>query len=145
MKPTIKFKKLREDAVIPQYAHGPEADAGMDLVAIEGGMLRQNTPTLIRTGLSVEIPPGFEGQVRSRSGLSLKGIVVANSPGTVDPSYRGELGVILNNVGSLWFTVKPGDRIAQLVVAPYARCVVETVEDLSETQRGEKGFGSTGV
>lgn len=147
MQTTIKFKKLVQDAVIPHYAHGPEADAGMDLTAVEDTELRFGVPTLIHTGISLELPPGFEGQVRSRSGLAFKsGIFVLNSPGTIDPSFRGEIGVILMNLGDTSGTrIKKGDRIAQLVVAPYAQCVIEVGGDLSETARGEKGFGSTGV
>lgn len=138
---------MHEDAVMPQYAHGPLADAGMDLVAIDDYTLLKGWPTLVKTGLAIEIPPGFEGQVRSRSGLALKyGVMVMNSPGTIDPSYRGEIGVILINVGiNSKVEIFKGDRIAQLVIAPYAQCFMLEDGNLSETPRGEKGFGSTGT
>ena len=156
----VKVRKLHPDAIVPKYAHGPEEDAGMDLCALENVLLHKDKPTAVRTGIAIELVPGTEGQVRPRSGLSLKhGITVVNAPGTVDPSYRGEIKVILNWSGhnsnyfssgdenfdtGKFFEIKPGDRIAQLVVAQYL--AVEMVEgDLSETARGEGGFGSTGV
>jgi dUTP pyrophosphatase len=154
----IKVKKLRDSAVIPTYAHGPDEDAGFDLRAIESTILKPLVPTLVKTGLSIELPPGIEAQIRSRSGLALKqGIMVLNSPGTVDPSYRGEIGVILvwNGHSGLgpWATpgsgaeiiLQEGDRIAQMVVAAYQPVVFEVVNELSDTARGEGGFGSTGV
>lgn len=101
---------------------------------------------LIPTGLRMEIPPGWEAQVRPRSGLALKtGITVLNSPGTIDSDYRGELKVILINLGSETAVISPGERIAQLVIAPAARAVFERREELSLTDRGSGGFGSTGA
>ena len=100
----------------------------------------------IPTGLRLEIPDGFEGQVRPRSGLAVKfGVTVLNSPGTIDSDYRGDLDVILINLGSETFTVKTGDRIAKLVIAPVIRAVPEEAAFLSVTERGEGGFGSTGI
>jgi dUTP pyrophosphatase len=100
---------------------------------------------MIPTGLSIELPPGHEGQVRPRSGLALKhGIGMVNAPGTIDEDYRGEVGVILVNLGQEPFEVKRGDRIGQLVVAPVTRVRVELVDGLSESGRGAGGFGSTG-
>ena len=103
---------------------------------------------LIPTGLKIEIPEGYEGQVRPRSGLALKsGVTVLNAPGTVDSDYRGEVGVILINMSGMPFTVSPGDRIAQMVIAPVARLPIQIVDEegaLSESARGSGGFGSTG-
>jgi dUTP pyrophosphatase len=156
---TLKIKKLRPNTVIPEYAHGPDEDSGFDLRAIEPTVLRPFVPTLVKTGLSIELPPGFEAQIRPRSGLALKnGITVLNAPGTVDPSYRGEIGVILvwNGHSSLkgpWATpgsgaeiiIQEGDRIAQMCVTRYERVEFEVVEELADSVRGEGGFGSSGV
>ena len=140
----LKIKKLHADAIIPKYAHGPDEDAGMDLCAVEDAVLEPNVPRAVPTGLSIELPPGFEAQVRPRSGLALKfGISIPNSPGTVDPGYRGELRVILINLGKTAYSVTKGDRIAQMIIARYE--AVEVVEgELSDTARGEGGFGSSG-
>jgi dUTP pyrophosphatase len=140
----ILLKKLSPDAVLPEYAHGPEEDAGMDLRSIVSVVLAPGIPQAVPTGLSIEIPAGFEGQVRPRSGLSLKhAILVANAPGTIDPGYRGEIRVILINAGKADYKIEKGDRIAQLIVARYEP--VEWEEgDLNETVRGAGGFGSSG-
>jgi dUTP pyrophosphatase len=141
---TIKFKKLHKDATIPKYQTA--GAAGMDLCALSWGVLAPNETGLIKTGLSVEIPPGYEGQVRSRSGLALKnGIVVLNSPGTIDFDFRGEIGVILHNTSTRAYTVNEGDRIAQLVIAPMVQAEVVEVTELSDTTRGTGGFGSTNI
>lgn len=155
----LKIKKLHPNAVIPAYAHGPDEDAGFDLRAVEPAILTPLVPRLVKTGLAIELPPGVEAQIRSRSGLALKqGLFVLNAPGTVDPSYRGELGVILlwtgyngnpNSVASpglgAQLIINEGDRIAQMVVARYEP-VTEFVEvELAESNRGSGGFGSTGV
>lgn len=161
----VKIKKLHEKAVIPTYAHGPHEDAGMDLYAVERVVLQPNVPKLVKTGLSIELPPGFEAQIRPRSGLALKyGVTVLNSPGTVDPSYRGEIGVILlwngafnnyvkeceSNHGRRGgyranvFLIESGDRIAQMVIARYAEVEFEEAE-LEQSLRGVGGFGSTGM
>src|SRR5580658_6544985 len=141
----LKIRKLREDAVIPRYAHGPSEDAGMDLHAVESVTLAPGDTKLVPTGLSIELPPGFEAQIRPRSGLALKhSITLPNSPATIDPGYRGEIRVILQNLGREPFEIHPGDRIAQMVIARYE--AVEWIEgdDLSESIRGEGGFGSSG-
>ena len=116
----------------------------MDLHSVEEVTLAPGVPRLVPTGLTVEIPAGYEGQVRPRSGLALKhAVTVPNAPGTIDPGYRGELRVILLNLGAQSYTVHPGDRIAQLIVARYE--AVEWEEgDLAESRRGEGGFGSSG-
>ena len=133
---------------LPGYATAQAA--GMDLRASLGGdgsaivlepMMRQ----LVPTGLAIELPSGYEAQVRPRSGLALKhGITVLNSPGTVDADYRGEIKILLINLGKEAFTVAHGDRIAQLVVAPYTQVVWEPVASLQPTERGQGGYGSTG-
>lgn len=120
----------------------------MDLCAsLDGGTVTINPGErkLIPTGLRIALPQGYEAQVRPRSGLALKhGVTVLNSPGTIDADYRGEVGVILINLGQEPFEIKHGDRIAQMVVAPYARVSWNSVDSLDETQRGEGGFGHTG-
>ena len=124
------------------------ASAGMDLRAnIEEAItLKPLDRTIVKTGLFIELPIGFEAQVRPRSGLAAKkGITVLNAPGTVDADYRGEIGVILVNLSNEAFTIQNGERIAQLVIAKHERAEWIEVETLSETSRGEGGFGSTGV
>lgn len=140
----IKIKRIHPNAVLPVYAHGAEEDAGLDLRSVVDTELLPGIPQAVATGLQLEIPPGFEGQVRPRSGLALKhAITVPNAPGTIDPGYRGEVKVILLNLGQQAFPVHTGDRIAQLVLARYEP--VEWEEStLSETARGEGGFGSSG-
>lgn len=140
----LKVRRLLPDAVLPAYAHGPLEDAGMDLCSVVDTTLAPGVPQAVPTGLSIELPPGFEAQVRPRSGLAFKhAITVPNSPGTIDPGYRGEVKVILLNLGQNPYSIAKGDRIAQMVIARYE--AVELVEtDLSETLRGEGGFGSSG-
>ena len=128
--------------------YATENSSGMDLRACltEAVTLAPGEFRLIPTGLKIQLMPEFEAQVRPRSGLALKhGITVLNSPGTIDADYRGEVGVILHNRGSVPFTINDGDRIAQMVVAPYAKAEIQYVEQLDETERGEGGFGHTGV
>lgn len=140
----LLIRKLHADAILPQYAHGPEEDAGMDLCSVAGALLEPNIPQAVPTGLSIELPPGYEAQIRPRSGLAFKhAISVANSPGTIDPGYRGEVKVILINLGRRAYQVNKGDRIAQMVIAQYVAVEVEEGE-LSDTARGEGGFGSSG-
>lgn len=128
---------------LPEYAS--EGAAGMDVLAAEDVTLAPGARHGVATGLAVAIPPGFEIQVRPRSGLALKhGISVPNAPGTIDSDYRGEVKVILINHGSEPFEVRRGDRIAQLVLAPVTRADWLPVDELDETARGEGGFGSTG-
>ena len=124
------------------------ASAGMDLRAhiSEPRILRPLERTIIGTGLFIQLPVGYEAQVRPRSGLAAKqGITVLNAPGTIDADYRGEIGVILVNLSNDEFEIKNGERIAQLVISQHARAEWEQVEVLSDTERGEGGFGSTGV
>lgn len=138
----LKFKKLHPDAVLPEYKTA--GAAGMDICAVEYRTLQPGEAYAISTGLAVEIPDGYELQCRPRSGLALQGITVVNSPGTIDSDYRGEIKVILlsHNAELL---VTPGDRIAQLVLAKVERMPIVEVDQLSDTQRGEGGFGSTGT
>jgi dUTP pyrophosphatase len=140
----LRIQRIHPAAVLPTYAHGPGEDAGMDLCSVEDVVLEPNIPSLVATGLKIELPPGYEAQVRPRSGLALRhAIAMPNAPGTIDPGYRGELRVILVNLGREPYPVRAGDRIAQMVVTKY-EAVEWTEEDLSETERGSGGFGSSG-
>lgn len=140
----IKIKRLQPDAFLPEYAHGPGEDAGLDLRAAADAVLAPGEPQAVGTGLAIELPPGFEAQVRPRSGLALRhAITLPNSPGTIDPGYRGEIRVILLNLGRAPHRIARGERIAQLVVARYEQVEWEESE-LSRTNRGEGGFGSSG-
>ncbi|MBN9283296.1 MULTISPECIES: dUTP diphosphatase [Flavobacterium] len=142
---TIKIINKSAHA-LPEYE--TNASAGMDLRAnIEAPITLQPLErALVKTGLFIELPIGFEAQVRPRSGLAFKkGVTVLNSPGTVDADYRGEIGVILVNLSNEPFVVENGERIAQLVIARHERAEWQEVVELSETARGEGGFGSTGV
>ena len=142
----LKVSKINQSIPLPQYES--EGAAGMDLRAfLENDF---SIPPLgrkkIPTGLKIEIPAGFEGQIRSRSGLAVNhGVSVLNSPGTIDSDYRGELEIILINLGEKTFTVKNNDRIAQLIISPVVRAALTETDDLSGTQRGSGGFGSTGL
>lgn len=148
----IKFKQLHPDAVLPKYAT-PGA-SGFDLVAIEDISLAAGVTKLVKTGLSVEIPEGYELQIRPRSGISLKTpLRIPNSPGTVDFDFRGEVCVIMTNTSvafnesdgwSKVYTIKKGDRIAQGVICPVVQAELEFVEELSQTERGSGAYGSTG-
>lgn len=142
---TIKvINKSKHD--LPKYQ--TELSAGMDLYANidEPITLKSLERTLVKTGLFISLPKGYEAQVRPRSGLAFKnGITVLNTPGTIDADYRGEIGVILVNLSADDFTINDGDRIAQLVIAKYETAIWEEVENLDETERGEGGFGSSGV
>ena len=140
---TLPFKRLDERAVIPQYAH--KGDSGMDVCALEGVVINAFGFCKLRTGIACDIPSGWELQIRPRSGLAAKKGVVA-AFGTVDMGYRGEIGVTLFNHSDKPVSVAAGDRIAQIVLAPVFRAnPVETHGSLSETERGEGGFGSTGA
>ena len=141
---TVSFKRLVPEAVLPAYAH--PGDAGMDLCSVESLVIPAGGRSLVRTGIKMALPPGFEAQVRPRSGLALKrGVTVLNTPGTIDEGYRGEVGVILANFGDEDFSVEIGDRIAQMVIAPVTRAEIAETDELDATARGEGGFGSTGV
>ena len=140
---TVAFKKIHPDAVLPAYAH--PGDAGMDLRSVEETTIPPGGRALVKTGLVLVLPPGYEAQVRPRSGLALKfGVTVLNSPGTVDAGYRGEIGVILANFGAEPFRVAKGDRIAQLVIAACVEARIVETESVDETERGAGGFGSSG-
>lgn len=140
----IRLKKLAPEAMLPAYAHGPAEDAGMDLHAIAPAVLKPNVAQAVPTGIAIELPSGYEAQVRPRSGLALKhAITIPNSPATIDPGYRGEIRVILLNLGTADYKIEKGDRIAQLIIAKYEP--VEWEEgDLNESARGAGGFGSSG-
>jgi dUTP pyrophosphatase len=143
---TVTAALLHPAAQLPRYAHSGEEEAGMDLFAAEGVLLNPGEWAAVPTGLALEIPPGYEGQVRPRSGLALRhGVTLLNSPGTIDPGYRGEVRVVLINHGRSAFHIQPGDRIAQLVVASYAQVQWKVEKELSVSHRGSGGFGSTGV
>ena len=132
----------------PLPAYATEQSAGMDLRAdIEQPVtLKPLERRLIPTGLHIALPQGYEAQVRPRSGLALKhGITVLNTPGTIDADYRGEIGVVLVNLSNEDFVVNPGERVAQMVIATYEQAVLQTVDTLDETERGEGGYGHTGV
>lgn len=145
MKKVVKFKKLNKDAIIPDYAH--KGDAGMDLYSIQDDVIEPLTWKLIPTGLACELPEGTEGQVRSKSGIALKnGVFVLNTPGTVDENYRGEIGVVLYNLNTKApFVIKKGQKIAQYVINAIEYVDTIEVEELDSTDRGEGGFGSTGL
>lgn len=145
MSVVLKVRRLRAGALLPAYMTA--GAAGMDLAsAAEGNLtLAPGQRVAVPTGLALEIPRGFEGQVRPRSGLARKhGVTVVNAPGTIDSDYRGELAVLLVNLGTEAHTVAPGDRIAQLVIAPVIQVAIEEVDALSGTERGSGGFGHTG-
>ena len=131
---------------LPVYA--TEQSAGMDLRADieEPVVLKPFSRALIPTGLHIQLPAGYEAQIRPRSGLALKhGIIVLNTPGTIDADYRGDIGVILINMSAETFTVNPGERIAQMVISEYVQGTLVPVESLESSERGEDGFGHTGV
>lgn len=139
----LPVKRLTTTAIIPQYQTA--GAAGMDLHADEDVLILAGRSKLVTCGIAIEIPAGYEGQVRPRSGLAYKyGITVLNSPGTIDSDYRGPVGVILHNTSAQDFHVARGDRIAQLVIAMVDRATPVEVSELSDTDRGAGGFGSTG-
>lgn len=153
----IKIKRLHPDAVIPKYAHA--GDSGFDLVAVEDVTVMPGETALVKTGLAFEIPIGYELQVRPRSGITLK-TKLRVQLGTVDSGYTGEIGIIVDNIsgkevetitetGKMYplgtYIIRKGDRIAQGVIAPVAKMEFEEVDELSDTERSNKGFGSTGV
>jgi dUTP pyrophosphatase len=140
---TVKFKKLDPKAIIPKYETA--GSAGLDLSSIIDVDIKPGEQALIPTGLAVEIPPGTELQLRPRSGLALKHMIsVTNSPGTLDSDYRGPIGIILINHGYEHYYVRVGDRIAQAVLCPVIKADIRVVDELSDTNRGDGGYGSTG-
>ncbi|MCC7382602.1 MAG: dUTP diphosphatase [Deltaproteobacteria bacterium] len=142
---TLRLLPLPGRPLLPVPSYQTAHAAGLDLLASEGGRIEPGRWVAVPTGLGVEIPVGFEGQVRPRSGLAAKhGVTVLNAPGTIDADYRGELKVLLVNHGVSPYDYQVGDRIAQLVIAPVIRAQIELVTHLSSTERGEGGFGHTG-
>jgi len=142
----IALQRLPHGEGLPLPAYATAGAAGMDVVAAEDVVLAPGARHAVATGFAMAIPPGYEVQVRPRSGLALKhGITCLNTPGTIDSDYRGEVKVILANLGDAAFTVARGDRIAQLVPAPVQHAELEEVGTLDETARGIGGFGSTGT
>jgi dUTP pyrophosphatase len=140
----LRFRRLRDDAMLPSRAH--DADAGLDLHAVEAARLRAGERASVGTGLAVEIPPGHAGLVLPRSGLATRhGIALVNAPGLIDAGYRGEIRVLLLNTDrEESFEIEPGDRIAQLLVVAFAEVEPVAVEALEATARGAGGFGSSG-
>ncbi len=141
----VKITKLKENAILPAYqtehAAGMDLHACLDTSVIVQPMERVNIPT----GLSIELPPGYESQIRARSGMSIKyGMTMVNGVGTIDGDYRGEYGVLMINLGSEPFVIEPDMRVAQLVIAKYEHVAWDQVDSLSQTERGSGGFGSTG-
>lgn len=150
--PTVRWKKLTQGAKIPEYKS--KKAAGMDITSIDNVTIPapnlQNdykpSTVIVATGLAMALPEGYEAQIRPRSGLAAKhGITVLNSPGTIDSDFRGEIKVILTNLGKYDFKIEPGDRIAQVVIAKCEHVRNEVVSELDETERGTGGFGSTGM
>jgi len=142
---TVEVKRLPHGAGLPLPAYATTGAAGMDVVSAEDVTIAPGARHAVATGLALAIPEGYEIQVRPRSGLALKhGITVPNTPGTIDSDYRGELKVILINLGPEPFVVQRGDRVAQLVLAPVLQAAWSEVAELDATDRGEGGFGSTG-
>lgn len=141
---TLKIRKIHDKAIIPSYAH--EGDAGLDLYAVNEVILKPGERGLVHTGIQIELPKNTEAQIRPRSGLALKnGITTLNSPGTIDEGYRGEIGVILINHSNEEFKVEQEMKIAQMVIKPVFKVdIIETIE-LSDSERSEKGFGSSGT
>jgi len=143
----IYMKKLAHSSDLPLPAYATDQSAGMDLMAAveEDVVIKKGERKLIPTGVAIALPEGYEAQIRPRSGLAFKhGITVLNTPGTIDADYRGEIGIILINLGAEDFVVTRGMRVAQIIIASYSQAKFTVVEDLSVTKRGEGGFGSTG-
>lgn len=141
--PVLQVRRLDPDVPLPSYAH--PGDAGLDLASAEDRVLGPGERGAISTGLAVAVPDGWVGLVHPRSGLSLRdGVTVVNAPGTVDSGYRGELKVLLVNLGDRPVEIARGERVAQLVLQRVGRATVEEVDELDDTTRGEGGFGSTG-
>ena len=145
---TVSFKCLPHGEGLPLPAYETAEAAGMDIPAAVAGeiTLAPGARRLVPSGFAIALPTGYEAQIRPRSGLALKhGVTIVNAPGTIDADYRGEVGVILINLGDRPFTINRGQRIAQLVVAPVTRARLQSVDVLPETERGGGGFGSTGA
>ncbi|BAH06093.1 hypothetical protein CKR_1042 [Clostridium kluyveri NBRC 12016] len=140
----LLVKRINKEAILPFYAH--EGDAGLDLFSVEEVLIKPMERKLIATGIKIQLPPNTEGQVRPRSGLALAhGITLLNSPGTIDEGYRGEIKVLMINLGQEGFLIKKGMKIAQMVIKPIEQVLIKEVVELKDTERGEGGFGSTGT
>lgn len=140
----LPLKIVMLDAPDGTLAYKTEGAAGMDIMSAETLTLPANSTRLVRAGFQMELPNGYEGQIRARSGLARRGIIVANAPGTVDSDYRGEVGVILHNLTADPYEIRRGDRIAQLVIAAVPRVQLQQTDTLTDTKRGADGYGSTG-
>lgn len=143
----VNIKRLKTDNPNPLPGYMTPHAAGMDLCAelVEDLFVLPGARVLVPTGIAIELPEGYEAQIRPRSGLALKhGITLLNSPGTIDADYRGEIGIIIINHGAEPYVIKNNDRIAQMVIAPFTRAVFVEVPELGETMRGAGGFGHTG-
>lgn len=141
----VKVKKLHKEAKLPLYAK--DGDAGADLYSVEEVIgLKANERALISTGIAIELPEGYEAQIRPRSGMAFKqGLTVLNSPGTIDTKYRGQIKVIIYNASNKTVDIPAGTKIAQMVVKPVEQANFKEVKELSDSERGTDGFGSTGV
>jgi len=145
---SVKMKVLTHGVDLPIPEYQTKESAGMDLhsAIIEDLEIKPSTKEIVPTGIALAIPPGYEAQIRPRSGLAAKhSITVLNTPGTIDSDYRGEIKIIIINHGREKFVVKRGDRIAQVIFAPIAKAKIISVSELSETTRGDRGLGSTGI
>ena len=144
----IKIRRLEDNTDLAMPSYGSEGSSGMDIRAAvkEEAVIKPGEIRIIRTGLAVSIPSGYEGQIRPRSGLASKhGIGIVNSPGTIDSDFRGEIGIIVINWGQRPFTIRRGDRIAQMIITKVYRADIIEVDDLDDTERGAGGFGHSGV
>ncbi len=144
----IRITRLRENEDLPLPTYATEGSAGMDLFAdVENEIvIKPGEIAMVPTGIAIELPPGYEAQIRPRSGLAINyGITLLNTPGTIDSDYRGEIKVILINLGKNDFVVKRGDRIAQMIISKYTKVIWEETKELNKTKRGEGGFGHTGI
>lgn len=140
----VRVKKIHKDAKIPSYAH--LGDSGMDLYSVEGATIEPGERKMVGTGLRISVPKGFEAQIRPKSGLAANfGVTVLNTPGTIDSSYRGEIRIIVVNLGKEAYKVEKGKKIAQMVIAKVEEAEVEETDELDETTRNNGGFGSTGL
>lgn len=141
---TIKIQKIKDNAIIPKYAH--EGDAGVDLYSTEEYLIKPGERVLVSTGIKMAIPKGHEAQIRPKSGLALKhGLSIVNTPGTIDSGYRGEVGIIIINLGKEEYKIEKGKKVAQMVINQVEEATFEEVKELDETTRNEGGFGSTGL
>lgn len=144
MKYTVKVKKLNQDAILPNIAK--LGDAGADIYAIADTTIKPNETLVVKTGIAIELPQGTEAQIRPTSGNALKtGTILPNSPGTIDEGYRGEVGVIMRNLGDKDITILKGKKIAQMCVREVPTVTFIEVDELSDSERGATGYGSTGV